>query len=82
MASRASSVLPETGARNTANASQPNSTSTARPTPQDGLITEVTRHDVTTTASRRLRRADDFRAAATFMLEQGFHPRADRKSVV
>ncbi|MFI6689070.1 hypothetical protein [Streptomyces sp. NPDC050485] len=36
---------------------------------------------MTTTASRQLRRADDFRAAATFMVGAGFHPRAGRTTL-
>lgn len=45
------------------------------------LVREAADHEVTTTASRQLRRADDFRAAATFMVGAGFHPKAGRTTL-
>ncbi|MFI6384318.1 hypothetical protein ACIBKX_33270 [Streptomyces sp. NPDC050658] len=33
-------------------------------------------HELATTASRQLRHADDFHAAARFMIDSGFHPKA------
>lgn len=40
------------------------------------LIRDAVDHEVETTASRRLRRDRDFRAAARFMVDGGFHPKA------
>lgn len=41
------------------------------------LSTDEADHWVATTASRRLRRSEDFRSAAAFMLGGGFHPRTN-----
>ncbi|MFI1177557.1 hypothetical protein [Streptomyces melanogenes] len=45
------------------------------------LVRDTSDHDVTATASRQLRRADDFRAAAQFMIGSGFHPKAGRTTL-
>ncbi|MWA07882.1 hypothetical protein [Streptomyces sp. BA2] len=38
-------------------------------------------HELATTASRQLRRADDFYAAARFMVDAGLHPKAGRTTM-
>jgi hypothetical protein len=43
----------------------------------NALPADEAAHWVTTTASRRLRRSEDFRSAAAFMLGGGFHPRTN-----
>lgn len=46
------------------------------------LICDSDAQEICTTASRRLRRASDFRAAVQFMVGAGFHPRAGRTTLL
>ncbi|NUK50092.1 hypothetical protein HRW14_07235 [Streptomyces lunaelactis] len=45
------------------------------------LVRDTAAQEWDTTASRHLRRADDFRAAAQFMVGSGFHPKAGRTTL-
>ncbi len=45
------------------------------------LICDIAAQEIGTTASRRLKRAADFRAAAHFMVGAGFHPKAGRTTL-
>ncbi|GAA0573779.1 hypothetical protein GCM10010390_91180 [Streptomyces mordarskii] len=45
------------------------------------LVRDTADHELATTASRQLRRPDDFLAAARYMIEAGYHPKAGRTTL-
>lgn len=60
---------------------RPTDATSPTPGPAFAPVRDPASQELATTASRQLRRADDFRAAAHFMVTAGFHPKAGRTTL-